>query len=68
VETQAIDRAHRIGQERRVFACRIIARGTVEEKVVELQHKKRALADAIVGADESLLRKLTAKDLEMLLA
>jgi hypothetical protein len=52
VEAQAIDRAHRIGQTRQVFACRLIARDTVEEKVLELQAGKRALADAIIGADE----------------
>ena len=46
VEAQAIDRAHRIGQTRPVFAYRLIARDTVEEKVLELQASKRDLADA----------------------
>jgi hypothetical protein len=54
VEAQAIDRAHRIGQTNQVFAYRLIARGTVEEKVLELQNAKRDLADAIVGANERL--------------
>lgn len=67
VEAQAIDRAHRIGQSRRVFAYRLIARDTVEEKILELQKTKRDLADAIVSADSSVLRNLTAEDLEMLL-
>src|SRR6201988_3210076 len=58
VEAQAIDRAHRIGQARHVFAYRLIARGTVEERVVELQQRKRRLADAILMADNSLLRDL----------
>ena len=49
VEAQAVDRAHRIGQTRPVFAYRLIARNTVEEKVLELQNSKRALADAILG-------------------
>jgi hypothetical protein len=53
VEAQAIDRAHRIGQTRPVFAFRLIARDTVEEKVLELQATKRRLADAIVRADEA---------------
>jgi SNF2 family DNA or RNA helicase len=57
VESQAIDRAHRIGQTRRAFAYRLITRDTVEEKVLELQSTKRELADAIVNADNSVLRK-----------
>jgi superfamily II DNA or RNA helicase len=68
VEAQAIDRAHRIGQTRRVFAYRLIARDTVEEKVLELQSTKRALADAIINQDNSLIRDLSREDLEMLLA
>jgi SNF2 family DNA or RNA helicase len=67
VEAQAIDRTHRIGQTRRVFAYRLIARDTVEEKVVQLQQTKRDLADAIIGADNSLIRTLTREDLEALL-
>jgi hypothetical protein len=68
VETQAIDRAHRIGQTRPVFAYRIIARDTVEEKVLELQKSKRDLADAIITANNSLIHNLTRDDLELLLA
>jgi superfamily II DNA or RNA helicase len=68
VEAQAVDRAHRIGQSRRVFAYRLIARDTVEEKIVQLQGHKRALADAIITADNSLLRNLTAEDLQLLLS
>ena len=67
-EAQAIDRAHRIGQTAHVFAYRLIAPGTVEEKIVELQESKRALADAIIRADEGLVASLTAEDLELLLA
>ncbi|MCE9545292.1 MAG: DEAD/DEAH box helicase [Planctomycetia bacterium] len=68
VEAQAVDRAHRIGQQRHVFAYRLIARDTVEEKILELQQHKRGLADAIVSADNSLLRSLTAEDLQLLLS
>ena len=68
VEAQAIDRAHRIGQTRQVFACRLIAKDTVEEKVLALQETKRSLADAIITADNSLIRTLGREDLELLLS
>lgn len=67
-EAQAVDRAHRIGQERRVFTYRLIAKDTVEEKVLALQADKRRLADAIVQRDSNLLGQLTSRDLELLLA
>ena len=51
-----------------MFAFRLIARDTVEEKVLELQATKRHLADAIVRADESLIRDLRREDLELLLS
>jgi SNF2 family DNA or RNA helicase len=68
VEAQAIDRTHRIGQERSVFAYRLVARDTVEEKVLALQRSKRELADAILRADRSLLQDLTREDLQLLLS
>jgi hypothetical protein len=68
VEAQAVDRTHRIGQTRPVFAYRLIARDTVEEKVLELQQRKRALADAILGAQAGPLAQLTRQDLELLLS
>ncbi|MGH8220477.1 MAG: SNF2-related protein [Steroidobacteraceae bacterium] len=68
VEAQAIDRAHRIGQTNRVIAYRLIARGTIEEKVLELQDRKRGLAEAILGADKSLIRDLRREDLLELLS
>jgi hypothetical protein len=68
VEMQAIGRSHRIGQSRTVFAYRLIARDTVEEKVLELQRTKRDLADAIINADNSLIRDLRPEDLALLLS
>ncbi|HEX7236353.1 MAG TPA: DEAD/DEAH box helicase, partial [Gammaproteobacteria bacterium] len=68
VEAQAVDRAHRIGQTNQVFAYRLIARGTIEDKILELQNAKRDLADAIVGAGDGLIRRLSKEDLELLLA
>jgi superfamily II DNA or RNA helicase len=68
VEAQAIDRTHRIGQTRRVFAYRLITKNTVEERVLELQQTKRELADAIIGAENSVLRGLTREHLELLLS
>lgn len=63
-----MDRAHRIGQTREVFAYRLIARDTVEEKVLALQQTKRALADAVLGTSAVGLRDLRAEDLELLLS
>src|SRR6185503_16751711 len=68
VEAQAIDRAHRIGQTRRVIATRLVAKGTIEEKVLELQASKRALADAILGSDQGALAGIGREELEMLLS
>jgi SNF2 family DNA or RNA helicase len=68
VEAQAIDRSHRIGQTQHVFAYRLICRSTVEEKILELQQKKRDLADAILNADNRMISTLTREDLEFLLS
>lgn len=68
VESQAVDRAHRIGQERPVFAYRLISADTVEEKILTLQASKRELADAIVGENNRLIGNLTAEHLELLLS
>lgn len=65
-EAQAIDRSHRIGQKNKVIAYKLIAKNTVEEKIIELQKQKREVADAIISTDSSLLKKLTAADIEVL--
>lgn len=67
-EQQAIDRAHRIGQTQHVVAYRLICENTVEQRIAELQQKKKRLAEAIVGAQTGLLQQLTREDLEKLLA
>jgi len=68
VEAQAVDRAHRIGQAQQVFAYRLIARDTVEEKVLDLQKTKRDLASAIISQDNSVIKNLQKEDLELLLS
>ena len=68
VEQQAIDRTHRIGQTRHVFAYRMICQDTVEQRIAELQDRKRQLADAIIGNEQSPLRNLSRDDLERLLS
>ena len=68
VEAQAIDRSHRIGQTQQVFAYRLIARDTVEQKILELQQKKRDLADAILDENRNVIGTLTRDDLEFLLS
>lgn len=66
VESQAIDRTHRIGQEKKVFAYRMICQNTIEEKILNLQKRKKSLADEIITEESSFVKKLTAKDIEHL--
>jgi SNF2 family DNA or RNA helicase len=68
VEAQAIDRAHRIGQTREVFAYRLVAKETIEDKILQLQQSKRALADAVLAADAVGLRHLDRESIELLLS
>ena len=67
VEAQAIGRAHRMGQTHKVFAYRMIAKGTVEEKILDLQQTKRDLAESLISEDGDFMKKLTREDLEHLL-
>jgi non-specific serine/threonine protein kinase len=66
VEMQASDRAHRIGQDKPVFIYKIIARDTVEEKILQLQEKKRALVQQLISTEESFFKSLTASDVKAL--
>jgi hypothetical protein len=68
VEAQAIGRAHRMGQTQKVFAYRLVARGTVEEKILDLQKKKKDLAESIISEDKDFMKKLSKEDLAKLLA
>ena len=66
IENQAIDRTHRIGQDKPVFAYRLIARNTIEEKVMQLQERKNALVGAILNDNNPNIEKLTSDDVEFL--
>ena len=66
VEAQAIDRTHRIGQDRTVIAYRMLTRGTIEDKIWELQRRKAQMVDDILN-EGGFARSLTREDLEFLL-
>jgi SNF2 family DNA or RNA helicase len=64
VENQAIDRCYRIGQEKKVFAYRMICKNTVEEKILDLQAKKKKIASDIIQTDENIMKSLTVNDIK----
>ena len=66
VERQATDRAHRIGQEKRVFVYKYIMKNSVEERILALQEKKKLLSDKLITSDSTLIKQITRKDLELL--
>lgn len=69
VQAQASARAHRIGQDQPVFVYQLVAEGSIEERMLELQARKRALADGLLGADEGAgLAKFGPSELRLLLA
>ncbi len=67
VEAQAVDRAHRIGQTRKVFTYKFIMSDTVEEKILELQQRKVKLARELITTDQGFVKNLTKEDISALL-
>ena len=67
-EQQAVDRIHRIGQDKEVHVYRLVAEGTIEEKVMQLKESKAALFDAVVGEGEFASAAVTAEDVRELFA
>lgn len=71
VENQATDRAHRIGQKNTVEVIKLICKGTIEERILELQNKKKVLSDKLIEGkdrDQNIISKLTEKDIKHLLS
>ena len=66
VVQQAIDRTHRIGQTMNLFAYRMICKVTIEDKILQLQDKKRLLAKDLITDDEGFVKSLTREDVEYL--
>ena len=66
VEQQAIDRTHRIGQTKNIFAYRMICKDTIEDKILQLQDRKRSLAKDLISDDEGFVKNLTKEDVEYL--
>jgi hypothetical protein len=68
VESQAVDRTHRIGQDKKVFAYKLVSAETIDEKVLALQKDKRELAEVLQSGATSTIGSLTREDLEALLS
>ncbi|MDB5013291.1 MAG: helicase, partial [Daejeonella sp.] len=66
VEQQAIDRTHRIGQTKKIFAYKMICKDSIEEKIIQLQDKKKAIAADIIKEENGFMKKLTKDDIEFL--
>jgi SNF2 family DNA or RNA helicase len=66
VQQQAIDRVHRIGQDRHVFAYTMICKDTIEEKIIALQDKKQFISDEIIANEENFVKNLNEEDIAFL--
>jgi SNF2 family DNA or RNA helicase len=66
-ENQAIDRTHRMGQEKSVLAYKLITKGTIEEKILQLQEKKKEIFENIIGSDSASIKSLSQSDIEFML-
>ena len=66
VEQQAIDRTHRIGQTKNIFAYRMICKDTIEDKILQLQERKRILAKELISDDQTFVKSLSKEDVEYL--
>ena len=64
MEAQAIDRAHRIGQKKKVFAYKFVTKDTIEEKIIKLQEHKQKLASDLITVEESFVKSLSQNDIQ----
>lgn len=67
VEQQAVDRTHRIGQDKKVFIYKFITKDSVEEKILALQNRKKGFAESLITTEESFIKSLSAEDIKEIL-